>query len=141
MPVAERLAVLALTALVGCQTAKVPERQQEATHNPAPAKAETSNRSNPPPQPVTPQSIVKKLFPNAPEKAQTVECFRSLSPETSMYAVVQKCGRPDEEIGSGMYVFVYHLRDGSMVTISTPDLAKIGRYVSYAPSDRLLKRK
>jgi hypothetical protein len=58
-----------------------------------------------------------------------------------MYAVVQKCGRPDEEIGSGMYVFVYHLRDGSMVTISTPDLAKIGRYVSDAPSDRLLKRK
>jgi hypothetical protein len=47
-----------------------------------------------------------------------------------MYLVVQKCGRPDEEIGSGLYVFVYHLRDGSTVGISTPDLARVG-YVTF----------
>ena len=65
------------------------------------------------------------MFPNAPEKARTADCFRSLKPEMSVYAVVQKCGRPDEEIGSGMYVFVYHLQDGSMVGISTPELTRI----------------
>lgn len=80
--VAEPFVVLTLLlVLVACQTAKVHERQQEATDNPAPTKAETSNRSNPPPPPVTPQSIVKGLFPNAREKAQTAECFRSLTPE------------------------------------------------------------
>ncbi len=48
----------------------------------------------------------------------------------SMYLVVQKCGRPDEEVGSGLYVFVYHLQDGSNVSVSTPYLTRID-YVSY----------
>ncbi|MGO9862063.1 MAG: hypothetical protein ACLPLR_00505 [Terriglobales bacterium] len=141
MPVTERLVVLTLLfALVGCQTTKVRESQKQATQSSAPARTETNAQANSPSQPVTPQSIVKDLFPVAPEKTQTVECFRSLTPEMSMYAVVQKCGRPDEEIGSGLYVFVYHLHDGSTVSISTPDLAHIGKYVSYVPTDPLLKK-
>ena len=83
-----------------------------------------------PSQPITPESIVKVLFPNAPEKTQNVDCFRSLKPEMSVYAVVQKCGRPDEEVGSGLYIFVYHLRDGSTAGISTPNLNRVG-YVTF----------
>jgi hypothetical protein len=66
------------------------------------------------------------MFPNAPEKAQSVKCFRALKPEISMNVVVQKCGRPDEELGSGIYIFVWHLADGSRVSIGTPYLEKIG---------------
>jgi hypothetical protein len=65
------------------------------------------------------------MFPNAPEKAQSLACFRALKPEMSMYTVVQKCGRPDEELGSGIYIFVWHLADGSTVSIGTPSLEKI----------------
>jgi hypothetical protein len=73
-----------------------------------------------------PESIAKAMFPNAPEKAKTVACFRALSPEMSMNAVVQKCGRPDEELGSGIYIFVWHLADGSRVSVGTSYLEKIG---------------
>jgi hypothetical protein len=45
----------------------------------------------------------------------------------SIYAVVQKCGRPDEELGSGIFIFVWHLADGSTVSIGTPYLERIGR--------------
>jgi hypothetical protein len=78
-----------------------------------------------------PESIAKAMFPNGPEKAQNLACFRALKPEISMAAVVQKCGRPDEELGSGIYIFVWHLVDGSTVSIGTPTLEKI-RDIRYA---------
>jgi len=145
LPVAERLlGVLTLSiALVGCQTTKVSERQKPATDNPARAKTE-ANRSNSSSEPVTSQSIFKDLFPNAAAKEQNAECFRSLTPEMSMYAVVQKCGRPDEEIGSGVYIFVYHLHDGSTVSIGTPYLTRIDHVSFTDPLGRtssLLERK
>ena len=62
----------------------------------------------------------------------------------SMNEVVQKCGRPDEEVGSGLYVFAYRLSDGSMVAISTSSLTRID-YVNYTDksgkSSSLLRRK
>ena len=145
LPVVERLVVLTVTlALVGCQTAMVPESPKQAADIRVADRVITRERTTSPPQPVKPQGIVKELFPHAPEKAKTAECFRSLTPETSMYTVVQKCGRPDEERGSGLYVFVYHLQDGSSVLISTPYLTRIG-YVTYTDrsgnSSSLLRRK
>jgi hypothetical protein len=74
----------------------------------------------------TPQSIARAMFPNAPEKAKSASCFRTLTPEMSMNTVVQKCGRPDEELGSGIYIFVWHLADDSTVSVGTPYLEKIG---------------
>lgn len=71
-------------------------------------------------------SIPKALFPNAPEKTQSIDCFRGLAPDMSVYAVVQKCGRPDEELGSGIFIFVWHLANGSTVSIGTPYLERIG---------------
>jgi len=76
-------------------------------------------------EPVTPQSITRAMFPSAPEKAQSVECFRGFSDSTSVNAVVQKCGRPDEELGSGVFIFVWHLADGSTVSVDTPYLSRI----------------
>ena len=81
---------------------------------------------NPPQETDTPQGIARAMFPNAPEKTQSLGCFRALKPEMSMYTVVQKCGRPDEELGSGIYIFVWHLADGSKVSIGTPYLERIG---------------
>ena len=78
----------------------------------------------------TPQSIVQQMFPNAPKKADSIQCFRALRPKMSIYMVVEKCGRPDEEVGSGISIFVYHLRDGSTVAIGTPYLDRID-YVNY----------
>jgi hypothetical protein len=78
------------------------------------------------PPPDTPESIAKAMFPNAPDKTLNIECFRSLTPEMSMYKVVQKCGRPDGEFGSGIYIFVWKLADGSSVSIGTPYLDRIG---------------
>jgi hypothetical protein len=43
-----------------------------------------------------------------------------------MFAVVEKCGRPDEELGRGVYIFVWHLADGSTVSVGTPYLERIG---------------
>jgi hypothetical protein len=74
----------------------------------------------------TPQAIARAMFPIAPKKAQSVGCFRDLNPEMSMNTVVQKCGRPDEELGSGIYIFGWHLADGSTVSIGTPYLERIG---------------
>jgi len=76
------------------------------------------------------------MFPNAPQKTQSVECFRSLTPEMSIYLVVQKCGRPDEEVGSGIAIFRYHLRDGSTVAISAMYLPKIDGVIYTDPSGK-----
>jgi hypothetical protein len=79
---------------------------------------------------VTPQSIVQEMFPNAPKKVKNGECFRSLTPRMSIYKAAEKCGRPDEEIGSGVYIFVYHLQDGSTIAIGTSSLNRID-HVAY----------
>ena len=74
---------------------------------------------------VTPATIPEYIFPYA-EKAKDAACFRSLPRPISMYQVVSKCGRPDEEIGSGIYIFLYHFADGTTVSIGTPYLQQVG---------------
>ncbi len=74
----------------------------------------------------TPEAIAKAMFPNAPDNKQDINCFRSLAVKMSVNDVVEKCGRPDEELGSGLYIFVWHMPDGSSVSIGTPYLERIG---------------
>lgn len=57
---------------------------------------------------------------NAPPTARQVSCFTSFEQSSTMMDVVRKCGIPDEDIGSGLMIFVYHLTDGSEVVIGTP---------------------
>jgi hypothetical protein len=82
--------------------------------------------SGAPQEVVTPQSIARAMFPNAPEKAKSADCFRGLSRDMSMNKIVGKCGRPDEVLGSGIYIFVWHLDDRSTASIGTPYLERIG---------------
>ena len=50
-----------------------------------------------------------------------------------MEAVVEKCGRPDEDTGRDAYAFLYHLPDGGTVTVTTPRLNSI-QTVTYSDS-------
>ena len=36
--------------------------------------------------------------------------------------IIGKCGQPDELQGSGIEIYIYHLEDGSIVVIGTPNL-------------------
>jgi hypothetical protein len=71
------------------------------------------------------ESITKPIFPGAPQKTQSIDCFRGFNHRTSVNTVVQKCGSPDRDLGSGVYIFVWHLADGSTVTLNTPYLSRI----------------
>jgi hypothetical protein len=77
------------------------------------------------------RKFLQEMLRNAPQKAKNGDCFRGLTPRMSIYAVVEKCGRPDEEVGSGIYIFAYHLQDGSTVAIGTPYLSRID-HVAYS---------
>jgi len=79
-----------------------------------------------PPEQDTPEDISRAMFPNAPGNKQDINCFRSLTAKMSVNDVVEKCGRPDAELGSGLYIFVWHMPDGSSVSIGTPHLERIG---------------
>lgn len=72
------------------------------------------------------ESEFTALFPNAPSKAQSVECFRDFAPDSPIFEVVQKCGSADEDIGSGIFIFVWHMANGATVAIGTPTLKTIG---------------
>ena len=47
-----------------------------------------------------------------------------------MTDVVRKCGIPDEQQGSGIYIFLYDMNDGSLVAIGTADLNRL-MYVNH----------
>ena len=71
-----------------------------------------------PSQPFPPQIMI----PDAPKTARDIGPFRSLTKAMTMADVVRKCGLPDEHRGSGLYIFVYYLRDNSTVIVCTGDL-------------------
>jgi hypothetical protein len=56
-----------------------------------------------------------------PPTARTLEAFQRISKETSMARVIETLGLPDKDIGSGIYIYVYELADGSQVIIGSPD--------------------
>jgi hypothetical protein len=64
-----------------------------------------------------------------PDKAHDATCLRAFAPGSSMYKIVEKCGHPDEEIGTDACAFVYHLSDGSRVTIRGPYLQRVSSIV------------
>jgi hypothetical protein len=73
-----------------------------------------------------PQSIPEQIkLPNAPKTTRNADCFRSFTNNSAMIDVVRKCGIPDEHQGSGIYIFLYDMDDGSLVAIGTADLKKL----------------
>ena len=78
-----------------------------------------------------PQLIPEEIIvANAPKTTRSVEPFRSLTRAMTMVDVVRRCGVPDEHQGSGIYIFIYHLDDGSIVAVGTADLKRL-IYVSH----------
>lgn len=57
--------------------------------------------------------------------ARSLAPFLRIKPKMSMKQVVETCGLPDKDIGSGIHIFIYELEDGSEVWIGTPDAKKI----------------
>src|SRR5579862_3684950 len=73
-----------------------------------------------------PQPIPEQIKPHdAPKTARNVEWFRSFTHESAMIDVVKKCGVPDEHQGSGIYIFLYDMDDGSLVAVGTANLKKL----------------
>src|SRR5215470_13382403 len=67
-----------------------------------------------------PQPIPEQIkLTDAPKTARNVQCFKSFTPNSSMIDVVKKCGIPDEHQGSGIFIFLYNLEDGSLVAVGT----------------------
>jgi hypothetical protein len=79
----------------------------------------------------TPQLIPEQIkLPDAPPTARDTRCFRGLTKRSSMLDVVRRCGIPDEHHGSGIYIFLYKMEDGSIVAVGTPDLTQLA-YVDH----------
>jgi hypothetical protein len=72
----------------------------------------------------------------APKTARKVACFCSVKEGFTMFDVVWLCGIPDEQHGSGIYIFLYRMDDGSIVTIGTPNLDQRIMGVRYLKSGR-----
>jgi len=73
-----------------------------------------------------PQPIPEQIrVPDAPQTARNAHCFRTFSGSSAMVDVARKCGIPDEYQGSGIYIFLYDMDDGSVVAVGTADLKKL----------------
>lgn len=58
-------------------------------------------------------------------RSLTVDSFRFIQSETTMQQVRSTVGEADREAGSGIYIYEYGLRDGSTVSVGSPDGSKI----------------
>jgi hypothetical protein len=54
-----------------------------------------------------------------PPTAREIGPFRRITPTMGMEHIVRIVGYPDALWGSGLYIYAYHLKDGSYVTIGT----------------------
>jgi hypothetical protein len=78
-----------------------------------------------------PQPIPDELrLSDAPKTVRDVKCYASFATTSTMQEVVRKCGIPDEHQGSGIYIFLYDMSDGSVVAIGTSDLKHL-MYVNH----------
>jgi hypothetical protein len=65
-----------------------------------------------------PQAMQPKHIPST---ARSIAPFRPITDRLSMKQIVEIFGLPDRDLGSGIYIYVYNLKDRSQVRIGTPD--------------------
>jgi hypothetical protein len=83
-----------------------------------------------------PQPIPEQIkLPDAPKTARNVQCFGAFKESSTMIDVVRKCGIPDQHQGSGIFIFLYDMDDGSFVAIGTADLKKL-LYINHIENTR-----
>ena len=70
-------------------------------------------------------STEQALAQRIPPTARTIEVFHRIKPQMSIKQAIDICGVPDEDIGSGIHIYVYKLADGSLVRIGTPDKKRL----------------
>jgi hypothetical protein len=93
-----------------------------------------------PSDPFVNQPIPEQLkIPDAVPTARQVSCFTSFKKDSTMLDVIRKCGMPDKHAGSGIYIFIYYMKDCSTVSVGTPDLKRLGiRHVKQRKTTVLL---
>ena len=69
------------------------------------------------------------LPPEIPETARALHRFESLVSTMTLTEVVAQCGLPDDDIGSGIHLFVYELSDGSTVLVGTADMKSLNHLI------------
>jgi hypothetical protein len=79
-------------------------------------------------------STERTLARQIPPTARAIEAFRRIKPHMSMERIMEICGVPDEDIGSGIHIYVYKLSDGSLVRIGTPDKKRLVYVVHVLPN-------
>lgn len=72
---------------------------------------------------------------NSPPTARQIELFKKLKKDSSIVDMVTVIGKPDDEVGSGIFIFVYNLDDGTRVLIGAPDLNKPPLYMVHVFKD------
>jgi hypothetical protein len=61
----------------------------------------------------------------AEHSSRTVNSFKFIGATTTLQDVTARLGPPDRDIGSGIYIYVYDLSDGSSVLIGSADGSRI----------------
>ena len=79
-------------------------------------------------------STEQALAQQIPPTARTIQAFRRIKPKMSMKQVIAICGVADEDVGSGIHIYVYRLSDGSLVRIGTPDKKRLIYVVHVLPN-------
>lgn len=65
-----------------------------------------------------------------PLERNTLSFFeRNISEEMTLREVKATFGKPDEDVGSGIHIFVYNLADGTNVLIGITDVLLYARHV------------
>jgi hypothetical protein len=68
--------------------------------------------------PLTKESFAPDMRPlKIPPTARTIAPFRRIVKGMSMKQVIEIAGLPDRDIGSGIYIYIYNLADGSQIQI------------------------
>ena len=66
----------------------------------------------------------------------TISVFSGLPADLTFPELVRRVGEPDDDIGSGVYIYRYHLADGSLVIVGTADRQKISGITHVVGSER-----
>jgi hypothetical protein len=59
------------------------------------------------------------------EPPRSLDAFRRIGASTSLEDVRREFGPPDHDVGSGLYIYVYRLDDGSEVRVGGSDSARV----------------
>jgi hypothetical protein len=72
---------------------------------------------------------------DAPATVRQLEPFKKLKRDSSVMDMIKLVGNPDDEAGSGIYILVYKLEDGTEVHIGAANLNESLMYIVHVSKD------